>query len=127
MGSPLRFASHSATHPNLLTLDDLSARKEIADSKRDLEDHLDRPVEAFSYPVGLFGSRERTFADEAGYEFAVSCEPGLNETRTDALALRRTLIESRDRALDFAAKVGGGHDAPLPLRRLSRRVRYGAS
>jgi hypothetical protein len=43
----------------------------------------------------------------------------------DTLALRRRQIDPRDRRLDFRAKVAGGHDTPLPLRGLYRRVRYG--
>jgi hypothetical protein len=42
------------------------------------------------------------------------------------MALRRNQIDPRDSLLDFRAKVGGGHDAPLPLRSVYRRRRYGA-
>ena len=79
----------------------------------------------FSYPAGLFGERERRLVVEAGYRFAVSCEPGVNLPATDRFALRRRQIDARDRLLDFKAKVGGGHDSPLPLRGAYRRLRYG--
>ena len=55
----------------------------------------------------------------------MSCEPGVNLPDTDRFAMRRRQIDSRDRLLDFRAKVGGGHDTPLPLRGLYRRLRYG--
>ena len=61
----------------------------------------------------------------AGYRVAVSCEPGVNLLQTDRFALRRRQIDSRDGLLDFRAKVGGGHDTPLPLRGVYRRLRYG--
>ena len=80
---------------------------------------------AFAYPAGLFGERERRLVAEAGYAAAVSCEPGVNRTGGERLALRRRQIDSRDRLLDFRAKVGGGHDTPLPLRGVYRRLRYG--
>jgi peptidoglycan/xylan/chitin deacetylase (PgdA/CDA1 family) len=121
----LRFEAHSVTHPNLLLLSDEEARREIEGSKLELEAQLGRTVEAFCYPAGLFGERERRFAEEAGYRLAVSCEPGVNTSGTDPLALRRRQIDPRDRRLDFRAKVGGGHDTPLPLRGIYRRVRYG--
>jgi peptidoglycan/xylan/chitin deacetylase (PgdA/CDA1 family) len=124
-GSALRFEAHTVTHPNLLLLDDESARYEIVESKRGLEERLGRAVDAFCYPAGLFGERERTYVADAGYRVAVSCEPGVNRPDTDALALRRRQIDPRDRRLDFRAKVGGGHDTPLPLRGLYRRLRYG--
>ena len=121
----LRFEAHSVSHPNLLLLTTAESRHEIADSKLDLEDRLGRTVEAFCYPAGLFGERERRFVAETGYRLAVSCEPGVNVPGTDRFSLRRRQIDPRDRQLDFRAKTGGGHDTPLPLRGLYRRVRYG--
>jgi peptidoglycan/xylan/chitin deacetylase (PgdA/CDA1 family) len=124
-GGTLEFEAHSVTHPNLLAVDDEQAAIEIEESKRELEARLARPVAALSYPAGLFGERERTLAARAGYRVAVSCEPGVNVPQTDRLALRRRQIDARDRLFDFRAKVGGGHDSPLPLRGLYRQLRYG--
>jgi peptidoglycan/xylan/chitin deacetylase (PgdA/CDA1 family) len=121
----IEFEAHSVTHPNLLAVDDERAALEIAGSKAELEEHIGRPVTAFSYPAGLFGEREKRIVARAGYELAVSCEPGVNLPTTDRLALRRRQIDARDLLLDFKAKVGGGHDTPLPLRGLDRRRRYG--
>ena len=121
----LRFEAHSLSHPNLLELRDEAAWTEILGCKAALESRLGRRVQAFSYPSGLFGLRERRFVAAAGFSVAVSCEPGLNTRGTDRLALRRRQIDSRDSLLDFLAKVGGGHDSPLPLRGAYRRRRYG--
>lgn len=121
----LRFEAHTVSHPNLLAVDDAGAWAEIHDSRSELEARLGRAVSAFAYPAGLYGERERRLAAEAGYRAAVSCEPGVNLPGTDRFALRRRQIDSRDRLVDFRAKVGGGHDTPLPLRRTYRRLRYG--
>jgi peptidoglycan/xylan/chitin deacetylase (PgdA/CDA1 family) len=124
-GGTLRFEAHTVTHPSLLGLDEGAARTEIRDCRRELEVRLGREVSAFAYPAGLYGERERRLVAEAGYVAAVSCEPGVNVPGTDRFALRRRQIDARDRLLDFRAKVGGGHDTPLPLRGLYRRHRYG--
>jgi peptidoglycan/xylan/chitin deacetylase (PgdA/CDA1 family) len=124
--SALCFEAHSETHPNLLSLTPEAARWELARSKATLESHLGRPVGGFCYPAGLFGSRERRLAAECGFQLAVGSEPGANDARTDPLVLRRTQIEPDDRLYDFRAKVGGGHDRPLPLRTSYRRWRFGA-
>jgi peptidoglycan/xylan/chitin deacetylase (PgdA/CDA1 family) len=124
-GDTLEFEAHTVTHPNLLAVDNLRAAAEIEDSKQELEDRLGRRVMALSYPAGLFGERERRLAVESGYRVAVSCEPGVNLPDTDRFALRRRQIDSRDRLFDFRAKVSGGHDTPLPLRGMYRRLRYG--
>lgn len=122
----LRFEAHSVTHPNLLRLRDGAARQEIEGSKVALEDRLGRPVTAFCYPSGLHGPRERALVAQAGYRVAVTCEPGVNTSTTDRLALQRRQVDARDSLLDFRAKVGGGHDSSLPLRDVYRRRRYGA-
>lgn len=121
----LEFEAHTISHPNLLLVDDDRARAEIRGSKAELEGRLGRRVTAFSYPAGLFGVRERRLVAEAGFGTAVSCEPGVNYPDTDRLALRRRQIDARDRLLDFRAKLGGGHDTPLPLRGTYRRLRFG--
>jgi peptidoglycan/xylan/chitin deacetylase (PgdA/CDA1 family) len=124
-GGVFSFESHTLTHPNLLGVDDRRARAEISESKSELGERLGREVTAFSYPAGLFGTRERHLVAAAGYRVAVSCEPGVNFPATDRFALRRRQIDARDRLVDFEAKVAGGHDKPLPLRSAYRRLRYG--
>jgi peptidoglycan/xylan/chitin deacetylase (PgdA/CDA1 family) len=124
-GGTLEFEAHTVTHPNLLTVDDRRATEEIIGSRDELEMRLGRPVAAFSYPAGLFGERERGLVVRAGYRVAVSCRPGINRPSTDRFALHRRQVDPADRLLDFRAKVGGGHDTPLPLRGVYRRVRYG--
>jgi peptidoglycan/xylan/chitin deacetylase (PgdA/CDA1 family) len=123
-GGTLRFEAHTVTHPSLLAVDDATAAAEIGDSRRELGEHLGRPVLAFAYPAGLYRERDRRLVAEAGYAAAVSCEPGVNLQGNDPFELRRRQIDSRDRLIDFKAKLGGGHDTPLPLRATYRRLRY---
>ena len=121
----LRFEAHTVTHPSLPALDDEDAWSEIVESRAELTERLGRAVTAFAYPAGLFGERERRLVREAGYTAAVSCEPGVNGPLTDRFALYRRQIDGRDRLIDFRAKVGGGHDTPLPLHGFYLRTRSG--
>jgi len=120
----LNFEAHSLTHPNLLRLDENAARKEIAESRAELQAQLGRAVTVFCYPAGVFSERERRLVKEAGFTAAVSCEPGANAAVSDRFALHRIQIDHRDRLIDFRAKLLGGHDTPPPLRDLYRRLRY---
>jgi peptidoglycan/xylan/chitin deacetylase (PgdA/CDA1 family) len=121
----LRFEAHTVSHPSLLALDEAAAAAEIGGSRAELAERLGRPVTAFAYPAGLYGERERRLVVEAGFSAAVSCEPGVNRLGGDPFTLRRRQIDARDRLLDFRAKLAGGHDTPLPLRNVYRRLRYG--
>jgi len=120
----LRFEAHSVSHPNLAVLPLDEAAAEIRGSKLALEARLGRRVRVFCYPGGIFTAREEALAADAGFELAVSCDPGLNLGGGDRFALFRQSIEPGDNLLDFRAKLSGGHDAPLPLQRLYRRLRY---
>jgi peptidoglycan/xylan/chitin deacetylase (PgdA/CDA1 family) len=121
----LRFEAHTRTHPNLLAIDDVAARKEIVGGKADLEERIGRAAKVFCYPAGLYRRSHRDMVAAAGFEAAVTCERGANRPDTDRFALRRIGVDGRDRMLDFKAKLGGGHDSPLPLQRAYRRLRYG--
>ncbi len=59
--------SHSLTHPHLLSLSDSELRKEISDSKNELEDKLGKEVSSFAYPYGEFDSRVVDGVRAAGY------------------------------------------------------------
>jgi peptidoglycan/xylan/chitin deacetylase (PgdA/CDA1 family) len=123
----IRFEAHTVTHPNLLVLNEDAAFREIADSRAALEDRLGRAVTCFSYPAGLFDRRERDLVAKAGFKLAVTCEPGVNDTVTDPLLLRRIPVDRRDRLRDLRAKVAGAHDKPLIARSVYRRLRYGVT
>jgi peptidoglycan/xylan/chitin deacetylase (PgdA/CDA1 family) len=120
----LRFEAHSVSHPNLAILPADEAAAEIRDSKLALEARLGRKGRVFCYPGGVFTAREEALVADAGFEVAVSCDPGLNLPGGDRFALFRQSVEPGDNLLDFRAKLSGGHDAPLPLQRLYRRLRY---
>jgi peptidoglycan/xylan/chitin deacetylase (PgdA/CDA1 family) len=113
--------AHTRTHPILPLLADATARDEIAGSKTALEERLQVPVEAFCYPGGLFNDRDVSLVAEAGFKYACTCEPGTNDASTDLFRLRRTMIDRRDRTIDFRAKLAGRLDRPSRLRSRVRR------
>lgn len=59
--------SHTLTHPDLATLDDRSAMKEIGESRHCLSDILSCPVTTFCYPYGSFSGHHPSMVREAGY------------------------------------------------------------
>ena len=120
-----RFEPHTLTHPNLTKLGDRECRHEIEGSKLALEERLGRETFAFCYPGGFVGQRERDLAEESGFSYGISCEPGLNTPSTDRQLVRRIQIDRADSLFDFTAKTRGSHDRGLPLRGLYRRLRHG--
>jgi len=52
--SGIEFGAHTVTHPLLDQLEPDDIRKEILDSKRQIETHLDHRVNTFAYPYGRY-------------------------------------------------------------------------
>lgn len=122
-GRVFRFESHSCTHPFLTVADLESARSEIEESKRRLEDVLRREVTTFSYPHGLFDAVAERMVRAAGYRCAVTDERGLNRPGIDPFRVRRVMIGSADGASSFWWKLRTGHDLRGAARLLVRRRR----
>lgn len=106
----VEFGSHTLTHPMLSRVPNDVARREIAESKQVLEERLGSPVELFCYPRGDFNADVKRLVREAGYRFACSTLPGVNDRRTDVFALRRTYISRRDSIDEFGKKMAGAYD-----------------
>jgi peptidoglycan/xylan/chitin deacetylase (PgdA/CDA1 family) len=71
--------SHSVTHPNMATISVDDARRELVESRKTLEDKLDRRVRWFAYPFGgnnNFLSDRLPLVYQAGYEGCVSGHGG---------------------------------------------------
>ncbi|AEV86523.1 polysaccharide deacetylase [Actinoplanes sp. SE50] len=77
------FGSHTLTHHRLADQDEREARREIADSKREMEDELGVPVLDFAAPYGNpavdYTERDVRVAREAGYRsFASTRRPAMH-------------------------------------------------
>jgi peptidoglycan/xylan/chitin deacetylase (PgdA/CDA1 family) len=68
--------SHSFSHPILTTLQDDQLEFELRESRRQLEEKLDRPVPYFCYPNGALDTRVHGLVQKY-YEAAVSTESGI--------------------------------------------------
>lgn len=91
----VEIGAHTVTHPILTSLDDDSARAEIAGGKQALEALLGKPVRLFAYPNGKegkdFDARHARMAQEAGFDAAFTTAVGA----VDRHALRYQLPRSR--------------------------------
>jgi len=81
----LRIGSHTVSHPHLTRLSDAELRRELDDSKGEIEAELGRPCRELAYPYGEQDERVRAAARRAGYERAYA----LRGRKGDAYALPR--------------------------------------
>jgi peptidoglycan/xylan/chitin deacetylase (PgdA/CDA1 family) len=95
----ITIGSHTVTHPILSTLDDEATNFEVAESRRQLQDKLNRPVNYFSYPNGANDSQS-CLAVKRIYEAAVSTDHGmLTGRKTTELHRLPRICASKDGAL----------------------------
>jgi peptidoglycan/xylan/chitin deacetylase (PgdA/CDA1 family) len=88
----IRFGSHTVSHPILSRLSREELRKEVCDSKRDIESQLGTPAACFAYPNGKPADYDETakiLLRESGYKCAATTLGGFNTTFQDPFELRR--------------------------------------
>jgi len=95
--------SHSMTHPDLTLLDTASARQELADSRRLIEDTVGRPVTSIAFPFGSWNRRLWALAQESGYTAATALRPAMGVLPERMIRVYGT--HAFDTAADLAAVV----------------------
>ncbi len=70
-----RIESHTHTHRDLRSLSESNLRRELADSKKRLEDILGAQVSEICYPFGRYNRRVEEMAQEVGYRRGWSMNP----------------------------------------------------
>lgn len=92
--SGIEIGAHTVTHPILTSLDDDSARLEIAGGKADLEEIIGQPVRLFAYPNGKpgmdFDERHAAMVQAAGFDAAFTTLAGPITRRHDRFQLARS-------------------------------------
>jgi peptidoglycan/xylan/chitin deacetylase (PgdA/CDA1 family) len=88
----IEIGSHSATHPELPALNAAKLRHEVADSRTTLERIVGGPVLSFCYPSGHHTAVVRQAVQAAGYQSAVTVEPGLFRGREERFQIPRVRV-----------------------------------
>jgi peptidoglycan/xylan/chitin deacetylase (PgdA/CDA1 family) len=118
----VEIGSHSQTHQALDCLHRKEVSREVAFSKRDLEDRLQAPVWSFAYPYGCHSRHVRQAVCAAGYSSACAVKNALSHEEDDVFAIARVLIE-RDTGTQAIDALLNGHGWPLAWRGERLRTR----
>lgn len=102
--------SHTQTHANLLELTLDECRKQIRQSKDELEQALECEVRHFCYPYGHFHDKHMEMVREAGYISATTTNRGLVHCGDDPMKLRRIMIARATNPLLFGLKVCSNYE-----------------
>jgi peptidoglycan/xylan/chitin deacetylase (PgdA/CDA1 family) len=94
-GEHIEIGAHTIHHPSLASLPYDLQCAEISESKRDLENILNQPVNSFSYPFGKqkdYTPDTITIVKEAGFSVACCNESGVVNSDTDPFQLPRVHV-----------------------------------
>ena len=108
----VEIGSHTMRHTFLPSVSVERARYELVESKRVLEERLQRPVRWLSYPIGGYTPQIQAVAREAGYAAACTTNRGISKHVVDLFAIRRVKVVDQDRSpIRLWAKLSGWYDA----------------
>ena len=84
----IEFGAHTSTHPDLTRIPIEQAKREITQSKAEIQHRLGVEVTTFAYPFGTFNARVREIARK---EFHAACSTRLGriEVADDPFSLKR--------------------------------------
>ena len=113
--------SHTVDHCRLTGIEHDEVAKQLAESKRVLEQQIDRPCRHFCYPNGDHDRAVAALVGEAGYTSAVTTDNGLNRVGDDLMTLRRYPMPSSTDAFSNLLAVSGFAELPV-IRSLAGRL-----
>lgn len=90
-GDGISFGAHTVTHPLLTFEQDETVERELADSRRAIEERLGRPARAFAYPNGDWDERVRSCVLR-NFESAFTTASGWHRRGQDRFTIRRILL-----------------------------------
>jgi peptidoglycan/xylan/chitin deacetylase (PgdA/CDA1 family) len=85
----ITIGGHTLDHENLTTLGPDEQRRQIADSKTQIEQEIGHPIKHFAYPYGAYNQTSIDVARAAGYVSAVTTEAGEYQAPGTEFVLKR--------------------------------------
>lgn len=106
-GGLVNFQSHTVTHVCLPRCSNEKAALEIFDSKRNLENDYGFRISSLSFPNGDYSDRDIELVKSAGYECAITVDPGFNDGSSDLFALKRFCLSDSCNTDELIVKASG--------------------
>lgn len=97
--------AHSMTHPHLNACPPDMVEYEINESKKQLDNLLENPVESFAYPYGHYPENYKAIMQKAGYKCAVAMDSQALTIQNDPYCVRRIVIEQGETPDTFKKKL----------------------
>lgn len=101
--------SHTMTHPNLNLLGEDEMRRELTESREELQRLTGRSITLLSFPFGEYDTRVVEMARLAGYEQLFGILPILSFLEEKECVIGRVSVKPSDWPLEFRLKMLGAY------------------
>lgn len=102
----MEIASHTCSHPHLVTLSLEDQSVEMQQSKNKLESIINDSISSFAYPYGVYDQSSLQALIDCGYSHACTVQPGwVGGGGFKKYELRRVTIFANDNVRTFARKL----------------------
>ncbi len=85
----IEIGAHTLDHKSLPGTRPAEMMRQIADSKRGLEQEIGKPVTTFAYPFGHYNAKAIQAVKNAGFKTAVTVDPGVQHSKQSLFVLQR--------------------------------------
>lgn len=106
----IEFGGHTSSHPRLAELNIDVAKKEIFNSKNNIEKTIGKELLSFAYPYGSLNEEVKKIPQDAAYKFAVATDSGSIVFSDDLFEIRRIGIFPTNNLFNFKRKVSGRYN-----------------
>jgi peptidoglycan/xylan/chitin deacetylase (PgdA/CDA1 family) len=104
--SHVDIGAHTVSHSELTALPSREQRREVQESREELERITGTVVTSFSYPHGAYAAETRRIVADAGFTISCCSTPDALHVRSDRFAVPRLWVENVD-GRDFARWLDG--------------------
>jgi peptidoglycan/xylan/chitin deacetylase (PgdA/CDA1 family) len=119
----IEIGSHSVSHPRLTAVPIEVAKRELLQSRLELEDRLGAAAPTFAYPYGQRSPSIQKLVEESGYRVACSILRGNVHAPAEMLHLKRVPVDDFTSLRRFRRRLTASYDFTCRLQRLSRALR----
>jgi len=103
----IEIGSHTHSHPQLDIVPENQARDEILQSKKMLENHLNRSIDTFAFPHGYHTRKLLKIVKSAGYNSACIVDHRMANAEDDVLSLPRIIVTADVSTTTLAEYLNG--------------------
>jgi peptidoglycan/xylan/chitin deacetylase (PgdA/CDA1 family) len=117
----VEIGAHTVTHPNLLTISLTQVRSEILRSKLEIENHTNKKVDYFSYPLGRYNKPIVEVVKSLKFAAALG-GGGTVRKNSKIFVLNRIQIDSSVDSVLFKARLTKAVDWTKKLEQIPRKI-----